>query len=116
MNSNTNLQDNSDILQMYQNDITNLVKIWIGGDNTHEHLFEKQVSNKLDMIETKKYFYDLIIAELQKQLNTTDSNKIMEHLKGELNVFFDETGILACISHDNYLSDCSYDCDDYDDY
>ena len=110
MNSNTN------ILKIYQNDITNLVKIWIAGGYTHEHLFEQQVSNNTDMIETKKYFYDLIMAEIQKQLDTTDNNKIKEHLNGEVQVFFDETGILACISDTSYFPDSDYDYDDYDDY
>jgi len=118
MDSNTNLQDNSDILQMYENDITNLVKIWISGDYKHTHLFEKQIINNLDMIETKKYFYNLIMAELKKQLKTNDCNKIMEHLNGEFNVFFDEVGILACINSDSYFQVSDYECeyDDNDDY
>ena len=113
MNFNKNLQDNSDILAIYQN-ITNLVKIWISGDYKHEHLFEQKQMSNTDMIETKKYFYDMIMNEIKKQLNTTDINEINKKLKGELNVFFDELGILACIVTEN--SDVSdYECDDYDD-
>jgi DNA helicase HerA-like ATPase len=93
------------------NDITNMVKIWLGGNYKYEHIFEQQVATNADMITAKKYFYDLIMSEIQKQLDTTDIKIIIEKLNGELNVFFDETGILACISHTEYYSDSDNDID-----
>ena len=106
-------------------EIARIVKLWLEGNIEIEYINDLYYKNNTirDINESKQYFYDIIMNEIKKQLNSDDITLIENRLNGFLVVCMDEIDIKAFINNDDNIyfnrkndNIDDYDYDDYDDY